>query len=75
LVLEDDMSDAGMTMGRMRSRKIDRTLFKILVAGTYPLFLVGVAVSRALHLGGGEGSIFAQALRTDEATIAIAFTG
>jgi hypothetical protein len=68
-------------MTRTRSRKIDRALFKLLVAVTYPLFFVAVAASRALPIaglagaGGADASIFTQALRTGEATIAIAFAG
>jgi hypothetical protein len=69
------LSEATRIMTRHHTRKLERTMFRLLVAVTYPLFLASTVL--ALPFGGvnGDGSVFTQALRRSEATIAIAFAG
>lgn len=76
------MTDMRLEMPRSRPRSDDRFAFRLLVALTYPMFLVAAAVSRLAPFGRGllarpDGriSIFAQARRASEATIAFAFMG
>jgi hypothetical protein len=70
------MTEAHFGLTRNRSRKLDRVLFRGLVALTYPLFFVTAVVSRCVPGGAERGdSVFTQALRRSEAAIAIAFAG
>ncbi|MFY8040356.1 MAG: hypothetical protein ACOVN4_11930 [Bosea sp. (in: a-proteobacteria)] len=76
------MTDMRLEMPRSRSRSDERFAFRLLVALTYPLFLVAAIISRLAPIGRGllarpEGrvSIFAQARRSSEAAIAFAFMG
>jgi len=75
------MTDMRLEMPRSRARSDDRVAFRLLVALTYPLFLVAAILSRLVPFHGllarpvGRVSIFAQARRASEATIAFAFMG
>jgi hypothetical protein len=76
------MTDMRIEMPRSRARGDDRFAFRALVALTYPMFLGAAIVSRLAPIGRGllarpDGriSIFAQARRASEATIAFAFMG
>lgn len=76
------MSDMRLEMPRSRQRSDDRFAFRALVALTYPMFLVAAVASCLLPAGqgllarpSGRVSIFAQARRASEATIAFAFMG
>ncbi len=75
------MTDIRFEMPRMRARSSDRLAFRLLVALTYPLFLAAAILSRLLPFApsstrpGERVSVFAQARRASEATIAFAFQG
>ena len=73
------MTDIRADFPRGRSRRLDRIEFRLLVAFTYPLFLVAAALKRLLGYPGEGGaravSVFAQARADVEASIALAFMG
>lgn len=76
------MTDMRIEMPRTRARSGDQYVFRALVALTYPMFLVAALISRFAPMGRGilakpdrRVSIFIQALRSGEASIAIAFAG
>jgi hypothetical protein len=76
------MTDMRLEMPRSRQRNDDRLAFRALVLLTYPLFLAAAVLSRLVPVGRGllarplgRVSIFAQARRASEATIAFAFMG
>lgn len=74
------MTDIRTDFARGRSRRLDRLEFRLLVALTYPLFLVAAALRRLLGYPAEGGaarpvSVFAQARADVEASIALAFMG
>jgi hypothetical protein len=75
------MTDMRIEFSRSRARSDDRLAFKLLVALTYPIFLVAAVMSRippfAALLGkpAARVSVFAQARQASEAAIAFAFMG
>jgi hypothetical protein len=71
------MTDIRFDLPRLRPRTAERLSFRLLVALTYPLFLAGAVLSRLAPFGAVEPttSVFAQARRASEATIAFAFQG
>jgi hypothetical protein len=76
------MTDMRLEMPRSRQRSDDHFAFRALVALTYPMFLLAAIISRLAPIGrgllarpDGRASIFAQARRASEATIAFAFMG
>lgn len=76
------MTDIRSELPRLKARRLDRFEFKLLVALTFPLFLVAAFLSRAIGASvpraGGEASrpsVFAEARSNVEATIAFAFMG
>jgi hypothetical protein len=81
-MVEVSMTDIRFEMTRVRSRRSDRLVFRLLVALTYPLFLAAAILSRVMPFGrglmarpDGRVSVFAQARTASEATIAFAFMG
>ena len=76
------MTDMRIEMPRTRSRNADHLAFHALVWLTYPMFFVAAIVSRLAPMGHGlmarpavRMSIFAQARRACEASIAFTFQG
>ncbi|MCX7326301.1 MAG: hypothetical protein NTZ14_18180 [Hyphomicrobiales bacterium] len=76
------MTDMRFEMTRTKARSEDHLAFRLLVALTYPLFLAAAILSRLVPAGSGflarptdRVSIFTQARRSSEATIAFAFMG
>ncbi len=74
------MTDISSDFPRGRSRRFDRFEFKLLVALTYPLFLVAAMLSRLLFrpadgASSPRPSVFAEARAHVEGAIALAFSG
>ncbi len=77
------MTDATVSLStsRLKARREDRLMFKVLFALAFPVFLIATLSMRAVGAGGGAAaagdpvSVFGQAKVAASAAIAFAFMG